>query len=144
MVGGVLPLITIPPELAEPIKSELGVGIGVPTRSEQFSSISTAGFSPGHAERENKNIPVNEALDRLEVIAKNVAEVQHHVSKFIDLWKDIKEKLSRMQSQMREGEVAVGDQLGLEVGRDWADVVAQYKAYRDTVSNRMKRLIMSD
>ncbi|KAF9451816.1 hypothetical protein P691DRAFT_772774 [Macrolepiota fuliginosa MF-IS2] len=124
MVGGVMPLITIPPELEEVTKSELGIGVEVPVRK-----------------KEKKNVPVSEALGRLEVIAKNVAEVQDHISKFIELWRDIKDKLGRMQLRMREGDAVVGEQLGHEVEREWADVVAQYKTYRDAVSSHPTCLV---
>lgn len=59
------------------------------------------------------------------------------MSNLVGTWNGIKVKLGRLQEQMRENDVAVGEQLSREVEGDWAEVVARYKEYKDRVCDNL-------
>lgn len=60
------------------------------------------------------------------------------MTRVVALWKGIRDKLTRMQSQVGVHGLDVGE-FDQEVENDWAEVAAQYKAYRDQVSRHSWR-----
>ncbi len=88
--------------------------------------------------RKTENLALPESLSRLGLLANDIEKIQTHMTRVIGLWKDIRDKLTRMQSQVGKNDLVAGE-LDQEVENDWAEVAAQYKAYRDQVSLSLLR-----
>ncbi|KAJ3571528.1 hypothetical protein NP233_g3709 [Leucocoprinus birnbaumii] len=101
------------------------------TDAEESHLLPSWGHKDDNTKRGQTHVRLDEAVQHLNKVAEDVAEIQQRMASFVDAWQGVRKRLATMQNLMRMNDMTgLGLRMGNEVGGDWAEVVEQYKVYQ--------------